>query len=129
MAENTLRSALESFAGDLAHKLETFVEDVSSLEVYTYTTPADQSESFIKGGDSFATIKTEGKATLRAYTQVSFDGDTTVCVPTDPGGAVDKSVWELHETLVLQAMENRNAMLSALGEAAAAALAALRAGE
>ena len=65
------------------------------------------------------------KVALRAYTQVSFDGDTTVCVPVDATGTVDQTLWALHQQTVAQATANRNAMIKAVGEAAAAALKAL----
>ena len=95
--------------------MNTFINDVTVLEVRTYTTPADQAEPFVKGQADFTEILTEGKVALRAYTKVSFDGDTTVCVPTDASGEVNKSVWELHQTIVQQAMDNRAAMIQSVG--------------
>jgi len=125
MAEVTLQDAVKKFASDLAAKVNTFVTDVSELEVRTFTTPADQVETFFKGQTDFAKILTEGKVALRAYTNISFDGDTTVWVPTDASGEVNKSVWELHQAIVQQAMANRNDMIQSVGEAAASALKAL----
>jgi hypothetical protein len=125
MAEITLQDAVRKFARDLAQKVNSFVTDVSELEVRTFTTPADQVETFVKGKADFAEILTEGKVALRAYTKVSFDGDTTVLAPTDPADQINKSVWTLHETVVEQAMENRRKMITTIGEAAASALKAL----
>ncbi|MDY7078297.1 MAG: hypothetical protein SXV54_15380 [Chloroflexota bacterium] len=125
MAEVNLQDAVKKFASDLAAKVNTFVTDVSELEVRTYTTPADQVETFVKGQVDFTEILTEGKVALRAYTKVSFDGDTTVWVPTDTSGEINQSVWALHQTMVQQAMENRTAMIQAVGEAASSALKAL----
>jgi hypothetical protein len=125
MAEVTLQEAVRKFAGDLAKKVNSFITDVSELEVSTYTTPADQVETFIKGQTDFSEIHTEGKLALRAYTRISFDGDATVWVPTEASGEINKSVWGLHETIVQQAMDNRAKMIQAVGEAATAALKAL----
>ena len=121
----TLQEAVKKFARDLAQKVNSFVTDVSELEVRTFTTPADQVEIFVKGKADFAEILTEGKVALRAYTRISFDGDTTVLAPTDPADQVNKSVWTIHETVVEQAMENRREMITTIGEAAASALKAL----
>lgn len=120
-----LQEAVKKFASDLGDKVESFISDVSELEVRTYTTPADQAEAFVKGQADFAEILTEGKAALRAYTSVSFDGDTTVWVPTDATGQIDKSMWSLHQVIVEQAMANRTNMIEAVGKAATAALSAL----
>ncbi len=122
-----LQEAVKKFASDLGDKVESFISDVSELEVRTYTTPADQAETFVKGQADFAEILTEGKASLRAYTSVAFDGDTTVWVPVDPSGQVDKSMWNLHQVIVEQAMANRTNMIEAVGKAATAALNALSA--
>ena len=118
MADLTLQEAVKKFAADLAEKVNTFIDDVSSLEVRTYTTPADQAEVFIAEGGA-------EKAVLQAYTRIAFDGDTTTCVPTDEGGEINQEVWALHQTTVQQAMENRTKMVQAVGEAAASALKAL----
>jgi hypothetical protein len=120
-----LQEAVKKFASDLGDKVESFISDVSELEVRTYTTPADQAETFVKGEADFAEILTEGRASLRAYTSVAFDGDTTVWVPIDASGQVDKSMWSLHQVIVEQAMANRTNMIEAVGKAATAALNAL----
>jgi hypothetical protein len=120
-----LNEAVKKFARDLGTKVESFIEDVSELEVRTFTTPADQAETFVKGQADFAEIVTEGKASLRAYTGVSFDGDTTVWAPVDANGAIDRGVWDLHQSIVEQAMANRTKMIEAVGKAAKSALEAL----
>jgi len=62
-------------------------------------------------------------AKRRAYTYVSLDGDTVVCVP-EVDGEVDKSVWEIHLQMVKQAQESRAALVNYI-VAAAASLAKL----
>jgi hypothetical protein len=70
-------------------------------------------------------IQMEGKATLRAYTAISLDGDTTVLAPTDAAGEINQSIWELHQATLKQALDNRATMIKTMGDAAAAALKAL----
>jgi hypothetical protein len=116
-----LQDAVKKYAADLAGKLNSFVDDISTLEVRTYTTPADQVPTDLSGDK----INTEGKATLRAYTTIKLDGDTTVLAPTDAAGEVNATIWELHQTMVKQALDNRVTMIKTMGDAAAAALKAL----
>ena len=125
MSEVTLQEAVKKFAKDLAAKVDTFINDVSKLEVYTFTTPPDQAMTLFKSQADLASLSTEAKAGLRAYTKVSFSGDVTAWVPTDANGDVNKSLWDVHQTVVKQAMENRAAMIKNIGDAAASALKAL----
>lgn len=126
MAEVTLQEAVKKFANDLAKRVQSFVNDVSVLEVRTFTTPHNQVKIFISERPDMTTIANEGNLMLRAYTQVSFDGDTTLCVPVQEDGSVDKGVWEVHTLTVQQAMDNRAKMLKAVGDAATSALGALQ---
>ena len=125
MSEISLSDAVKKFASDLAAKVNTFVADIAELEVLTFTTPPDQIESVFKGQAGFTDLPTEAKAALRAYTRVSLDGDMVIWLPTSASGEVDKSVWEMHQAMVHQAMANRKAMIQAIGDAAASALKAL----
>jgi hypothetical protein len=122
MAEKNLVDAVKKFAADLAEKIDTFVDDASELEVRTYTTPPDQVAILLQNR---ADLKTEGQVVLRAYTRVAFDGDMSVCVPQDASGETNKAVWDLHQSIVEQAMANRATMIKAVGEAASSALKAL----
>jgi len=116
-----LQDAVRKYATDLAGKLNSFMDDISTVEVRTYTTPADQIPTDLSGD----MIKTEGKAVLRAFTATKLDGDTTVLAPIDAAGEVNAAIWELHQTMVKQALENRTTMIKTMGEAAASALKAL----
>jgi hypothetical protein len=122
----TLQQAVQKFADDLAEKINSFIQDTTTLNVRTYTTPADQIETVISEVSESGNTPAAGKAVLRAYTAISFDGDTVVMVPADEAGEVNKSVWELHQQNVKEAQANRTEMLKAMGEAAAAAFKALR---
>lgn len=116
-----LQDAVKKYAADLGGKLNSFMADISTLEVRTYTTPADQVPADLSG----EAIKTQGKATLRAYTSIGLDGDTTALAPLDGAGEINQPVWALHQEMVKQALENRTQMIKAMGEAAASALKAL----
>ncbi len=116
-----LQDAVRKYAADLAAKLNSFVQDISTLEVRTYTTPADQVPTDLSSNK----IQTEGKATLRAYTTIGLDGDTTALAPLDAAGEINQAVWALHQEMVKQALDNRATMIKTMGDAAAAALKAL----
>lgn len=120
MSEITLQEAVKKFAGDLANKVNTFVADVAELEVYTFTTSPDQIQAVFKGPADFANLSAEAKGALRAYTKISFDGDMVVWLPTTATGEVDRSVWDMHQATVKQAMDNRKAMIQTMGDTAAA---------
>ena len=126
MAEVTLQEAVQKYAHDLAEQVSRFVKDISELEVRTFTTPNDQVNVLIDNRPDLDEMATKGNIALRAYTKISLDGDTTVCVPQDANGEVDRSVWGIHQTMVQLAMTNRATMLRAMGDAASAALSALR---
>ena len=122
-----LKSAVEKFSEALAEKVESFISDISVLEVRTYTATVTEQEGFVIAEKAdVGQIATQGKLKLRAYTQIGFDGDTTICLPTSKTGEVDRSVWGMHQTMVNQAMQNRAEMLRSIGDAAASALAALQ---
>jgi len=108
---NAFADAIEKLSNSLSEALQ----DLTSLEVSTYV--ADDMASF-----EIKDKKVTG-AKRRAYTYVSLDGDTVVCVP-EVDGEVDKSVWEIHLQMVKQAQESRAALVNSI-VAAAASLAKL----
>ena len=122
-----LKVSVQKFARDLAAKVESFVTDITELEVRTYTLAEGQFATVLddpnKKNDK--TLSGEG-AQLRAYTRIAFDSDTIVCLPVNNSGQIDGAVWDMHQVAVNQALENRAAMLRAIGDAAASALDALK---
>ncbi len=126
MAETNLQEAVKKYAAALAQKVETFINDITTIEVRTYTTPHNQTAVLIQDDADMAQIASAGQAMLRAYTKVALDGDTAVCIPLTESGEVDRAVWELHRQMVQEAIGTRATMLKAMGEASAAALTALR---
>lgn len=126
MAEGELRQAIEKFAKDLAAKAESFVADVSSLEVRTFTTPTAQIATLQGQEMDLKDDAVMGQMQLRAYTKIDFDCDTTICLPVDENDQIDRSVWDMHQAMVNQALKQREAMLKTMGEALSSAVDALK---
>lgn len=126
MAESELKSAIEKFAQDLANRAETFVGDISTLEIRTFTTPSTQIVNLADDGLDFNDPGLAGKLRLRAYTKIDFDCDTTICLPVDSNDQIDRSVWDMHQSMVNQALKTRETMLQAMGQALSSALEALQ---
>jgi hypothetical protein len=126
MGESDLRHAIERFTKDLAAKAESFVGDISTLEVRTFTMPSTQIT--VLAGDELDLMDPElvERLRLRAYTRVAFDCDTTVCLPVDENDQIDRSVWDIHQAMVSQALDTREKMLRTMGDALSAALDALQ---
>ena len=91
----------------MTKRLADLAEDVSGLDVVTYVSE-DMETLEYKGGF------TEG-AQKRAFTHISIDGDTNVCVPMS-AGELDETLWMIHNEMVHQAMINRMEMVKAAAE-------------
>jgi hypothetical protein len=126
MADLSLPEAVKKFAGDLAKKLDTFVKDISTLEVKTYTTSSDPAAATVENTPGVNEVLRQGKPVLRAYSKVSFDGDTETLVPVQTAGEIDRALWEVHAEIVKQAMLNRTSTITAITAAARNALRALQ---
>ena len=101
MAESDLKLAIEKFAKDLAAKAESFVDDISTLEVRTFTTPSAEITTLAGGELDLADPTLAQQLQLRAYTKIDFDCDTTICLPVEANDQVDRSVWDKHQTKVM----------------------------
>lgn len=122
-----LKVSVQRFASDLAAKVERFIGDVSELEVRTYTITEGQLATVVDDEANRDKKVISGDAVqLRAYTRIAFDSDTIVCLPVNESGQIDGAVWDMHQSSVNQALENRAKMLRAIGDAAASALDALK---
>jgi hypothetical protein len=126
MAESDLRNAIQKFAKDLAGKAESFVDDISTLEVRTFTTPSAQITTLAGEELDLDDPTLTGEFQLRAYTKVDFDCDTTICLPVDENDQIDRSVWDMHQTMVNQSLRTRETMLRTMGDALSSALDALQ---
>lgn len=122
-----LKVSVQRFASELAAKVEGFITDISELEVRTYTITEGQFAKVLddpkKKNDKV--VSGEG-VRLRAYTRIAFDSDTIVCLPVNDSGQIDGAVWDMHQSAVNQALQNRATMLRTIGDAAASALDALK---
>lgn len=122
-----LKTSVQKFASDLAAKVNDFIGDVSELEVRTYTITEGQLATVVDDAANRDKKVIAGDAVqLRAYTRIAFDSDTIVCLPVNASGQIDGAVWDMHQSSVNQALENRAAMLRTIGDAAASALDALK---
>ena len=126
MSESELRHAIEKFAKDLAAKAESFVSDISTLEIRTFSTPSTQISLLADGELDLADPGLADKLKLRAYTKIDFDCDTTVCLPVDANDQIDRSVWDMHQSMVSQALQTRETMMRTMGDALTSALEALQ---
>ena len=124
MADNNLLQAVAKFADQLAVKINDFANNIATLEVYTFTTKPNEIPPFSDKLE-LADLSQDARAALRAYTRIAFDGDMGIWLPVNDAGVVDRSVWDLHQAMVQQAMANRRAMIQSVSEAASSALKAL----
>ena len=109
-AQGGVMDTLKGFVTKLGDTITGALGDMTSLEVRTYVA-SDMREFFVDEGEMHG-------AELRAYTRISLDGDTIVCVP-ERDGEVDKSVLEVHEKMVRQAQEARMELMRTIVQAAA----------
>lgn len=122
-----LKKSVQKFANQLAEKVSGFVNDVSELEVRTYTITEGKFAEVLddRTKKTEKTLSGEG-VQLRAYTRIAFDSDTIVCLPVNDSGQIDGTVWNMHQSMVNQALENRATMLRTISDAAASALEVLK---
>jgi hypothetical protein len=113
-----LTDALAGFADRLGELLRGTLDDLTSLNVETYSS-ADMTA--VKPEDL------RGTARLRALTRITFDGDTQVCVP-ERDGEVDDELWEIHAGMVERAQAHRAKMLETVVSAVSGLLGTLKGG-
>ena len=118
-AKAGLTDSLQKFADKLGETLQKAVDDISSLEVLTYT--ADDMSAVTYESGRFG-----GSAQLRARSRFTIDGDALVCIPARQG-EVDEALWAIHMDMTKQAQVNRVEMLKTAVSAAAGLLGALKA--
>ena len=108
---SSLTDSIKNFTSQLADSLKKAADDISSLEVVTYTSDdlkAVQEQKFTAGA---------GGMKMRALTRIAFDGDVQVCVP-EKEGRVDEDLWNVHLSMVKAAQENRAQFLQTMAELA-----------
>ncbi len=110
-----LKESLKSFTDKIAEAVGKATQDITTLEVKTYST----------GNLGAITAGSEAGAELRALTHIDFDGDMKVFVPTREGGGVDQDLWQIHLEMVREAQANRAQFIGAMAEMAASLLKSL----
>ena len=116
-----LTEALGAVAVKLGATLERAVDDLTSLEVATYTADDLTSVRSDAAGGGFG-----AQARLQAITRITLDGDTAVVVPG--GGAVDPAIWTLHTQMVERAQADRAELIRTVVSAAASLLSPVKPG-
>ena len=109
---SSLTDSIKNFTSQLAESLMKAADDISSLEVITYST-----DDLNKVTYNYDDKKLHGELKMRALTRIAFDGDVQVCVP-EKGGKVDEELWNVHLSMVKAAQENRAAFLATMAELA-----------
>lgn len=126
-AEPGLAQSLQTVAKELAAKLSQAVDDLTSLEVLTYT--SDDINQAKADYDSKRDINS-AQTQLRAMTRIFLDGDIVNLVPktgeSDFGTQIDRELWETHLQMVQLAQTNRVEFLKALGEITGTVVRAIR---
>ena len=105
-----LTESLKEFTTKLATSISRAADDISSLEVTTYT--SDSLEGVIYNHEA---KKLTGNLHLRALTRIAFDGDVQIVVP-EKNSEIDEAVWQIHMAMVKEAQANRTEFLRALAE-------------
>jgi hypothetical protein len=109
---SSLTDSIKQFTNQLADSLKKAADDISSLEVITYSTDDLSQVKY-----DYASKKLTGELKIRALTRIAFDGDVQVCVP-EKDGKVDEATWNVHLSMVKAAQENRAAFLQTMAELA-----------
>jgi hypothetical protein len=113
-AEGGPLQALQTIATNLAKKIGAALEEISSLEVNTYTSSDLEGVVYNVEEKRF-----RGALKMRARTYIAFDGDMEVCLPVREDGGVDRELWQIHSEMVKQAQANRTEFLKTLADLAA----------
>ncbi|HNT73908.1 MAG TPA: hypothetical protein PKH77_02695 [Anaerolineae bacterium] len=103
--------AFQKIAADLAATIGAAVEEITSLEVNTYTSSDLEGVVYDAGEKRF-----KGQIRMRARTYISFDGDMEVCLPVREDGSVDRELWQIHSDTVKQAQINRTEFLKTVAD-------------
>jgi hypothetical protein len=102
--------SLRGFVAKLGEKISAALDDMATLEVRTYAA-GDMTKVGVSGGHLVG-------ADLRAYTRISLDGDTVVCIP-ERDGEVDTALLDIHLRMVEQAQAARAELMKTIVHAAA----------
>lgn len=119
-----IAAQLRPIAQKLVERLNEAVDNLTSLEIQTYTTSDLRQVAYDNKAHTFSDA-----AVLRALTRISLDGDILSLVPErkqpdseDKAGQVtveiDEQLWQIHREMVNLAQSNKVAFVQALAEIA-----------
>ncbi|HWN66200.1 MAG TPA: hypothetical protein VNM90_01105, partial [Haliangium sp.] len=100
---------LNQLGRDMIQTLRQLVSDALSLEVQTFAGDHDSARAAASGAPAAAGGPERPRPS--AYTHCAIDGDMVLCVPIGKDGAIDESLWRIHESAVAQAQKYRSDML------------------
>jgi hypothetical protein len=120
---SNIASSLRVVSHKLADMLTRTVEDLSSLEIHTYTSDDLSQVHYDPTTRTFSTA-----AKLRALTRIALDGDLLNLIPERQSAAadgdsrtkveIDEQLWTIHKEMVELAQNNRVKFVEALAELA-----------
>ncbi|MFN4292517.1 MAG: hypothetical protein ACK4JD_00100 [Thermoflexales bacterium] len=108
----TLGDALTSFIRQLTDSLSQMANDLSSIEVRTFSTDDMSQVHYDFGSKAFS-----GSVKLRALTRIDLDGDVQIVVP-EKGGELDEMLWAAHMSMVKEAQATRAQFIGSMAEMA-----------
>ncbi len=120
----SIADSLKDVSAKITQILTRVVDDLTTLEVMTYTTDNLENSEYDAETKSFGT-----SASLKAYTRVELDGDMINLIPERSeivreneeaitGTEIDEKLWHIHQSMVAQAQTGRVAFVKALAEVA-----------
>jgi len=114
MPVKDLRLSFTTFVQQLKTKVQRLTDDVTSVEISTYTVAAPQIESVVTSAD-VAALAADGISPVKrqGYTQVTFHCDMNACTETGRQDTVDAAVDAMHHSTVDQALAGRETLLDA----------------
>lgn len=108
----TLGDALKSFIRQLTDSLGQMADNLSSLEVRTFSTDDMSQVRYDFGSGAFS-----GSVKLRALTRINLDGDMQIVVP-EKGDELDETLWAAHVSMVKEAQATRAQFIGSMAEMA-----------
>ncbi len=119
-----LADSLKDASGKISSLLQSTFENMTTLQVLTYTSSDDLKKAYNLNTKEFS-----DEASLKAVTRIDFDGDISHIVPvrektdakdgkTQTKVEIDKELWTIHREMVNLAQENKVAFVKAMAEIA-----------
>ena len=111
MQIKNLSQAVTAFVQQLQDKVRRLTEDVTTLEVSTYTVGKQRFAAVVDEGD--VTAADPGHVKRQGFTRITFNCDMTSCTQSGRTDDVAPAVAVMHRASVDGALVGREAMLDA----------------